>query len=284
MGSTPQLKVVKIRRRKGDWKADTCNPAAGDSVQWKNKDPDIATFTVFFPREEVFGTRIIEGENGETQPVQLAAAATMPKGYNTRWLRRGLAELERPQHTGGLLKTQLYVEPGEKHDTVLLGLNIDPREVFSKRAGPGPTRTNPLAFDLDIPALVHRFPERAAPRAPAYTVTLGRLRAWGRHAGRALVGELTLGLKGAPPITAGRLPDYTGMDWPSPGLAEARSKGARCLRQYTRGMIEAFRALVAEAKRHFGRAAELDPSEAYASYYAFFLGDNSDRADREPAE
>ena len=73
MGPAPELKVVKIRRRKGEWKADTCNPAAGDSVQWKSKDPDIRTFTVFFPKENVFGTRLIEGTNGETPPIQLAA-------------------------------------------------------------------------------------------------------------------------------------------------------------------------------------------------------------------
>jgi tetratricopeptide (TPR) repeat protein len=34
----------------------------------------------------------------------------------------------------------------------------------------------------------------------------------------------------------------------------------------------AFRALVDEAKRHFARAAELDPSDEYSSYHAFFLG------------
>lgn len=33
-----------------------------------------------------------------------------------------------------------------------------------------------------------------------------------------------------------------------------------------------FRALVAEAKEHFEAAARLDPSDEYASYYAFFLG------------
>lgn len=33
-----------------------------------------------------------------------------------------------------------------------------------------------------------------------------------------------------------------------------------------------FRALVDEAKRHFARAAELDPSDAYSSWHAFFLG------------
>ena len=38
----------------------------------------------------------------------------------------------------------------------------------------------------------------------------------------------------------------------------------------------AFRAMIDEAKRHFARAAELDPSEEYASYYAVFLGDGSD--------
>jgi tetratricopeptide (TPR) repeat protein len=40
------------------------------------------------------------------------------------------------------------------------------------------------------------------------------------------------------------------------------------------GDPDAFRAMVAEAKSHFTRAAELDPSEEYSSYYAFFLGDS----------
>lgn len=34
----------------------------------------------------------------------------------------------------------------------------------------------------------------------------------------------------------------------------------------------AFRALVEESKQHFERAAALDPSDEYSSYYAFFLG------------
>ncbi len=33
-----------------------------------------------------------------------------------------------------------------------------------------------------------------------------------------------------------------------------------------------FRRLVEEAKTHFAKAAELDPRDEYASYYAFFLG------------
>lgn len=33
-----------------------------------------------------------------------------------------------------------------------------------------------------------------------------------------------------------------------------------------------FKALVAESKEHFSRAAELDPTDATSSYYAFFLG------------
>ncbi|MEZ4236167.1 MAG: hypothetical protein R3F59_08390 [Myxococcota bacterium] len=39
------------------------------------------------------------------------------------------------------------------------------------------------------------------------------------------------------------------------------------------GDPDTFRAMVAEAKAHFAKASELDPSEEYASYYAFFLGD-----------
>ena len=37
-----------------------------------------------------------------------------------------------------------------------------------------------------------------------------------------------------------------------------------------------FQALVAEAKQHFERAAELDPDDTNASYYAFYLG-NADQ-------
>ena len=38
------------------------------------------------------------------------------------------------------------------------------------------------------------------------------------------------------------------------------------------GEPEAFRALLAESKVHFEQAATLDPSDAYSSYHAFFLG------------
>lgn len=34
----------------------------------------------------------------------------------------------------------------------------------------------------------------------------------------------------------------------------------------------AFKNLVDESQRHFGRASELDPRDEYASYYAYFLG------------
>jgi tetratricopeptide (TPR) repeat protein len=38
------------------------------------------------------------------------------------------------------------------------------------------------------------------------------------------------------------------------------------------GDPEVFREMVREAQQHFARAAELDPSEDYASYHAFFMG------------
>jgi len=38
------------------------------------------------------------------------------------------------------------------------------------------------------------------------------------------------------------------------------------------GDPEVFKGLVAEAKQHFERAADLDPRDDYSSYYGFFLG------------
>src|SRR5690606_14016770 len=38
------------------------------------------------------------------------------------------------------------------------------------------------------------------------------------------------------------------------------------------GDPDEFRGLVEESRVHFARAAELDPSDEYASYHAFFLG------------
>jgi len=38
------------------------------------------------------------------------------------------------------------------------------------------------------------------------------------------------------------------------------------------GAPERFHELVNEAKLHFGKAAEFDPSDEYASYHAFFMG------------
>jgi tetratricopeptide (TPR) repeat protein len=43
------------------------------------------------------------------------------------------------------------------------------------------------------------------------------------------------------------------------------------------GDPDTFHRMVREAKEHFARAAELDPSEEYASYYAFFLGQPTGR-------
>jgi tetratricopeptide (TPR) repeat protein len=44
------------------------------------------------------------------------------------------------------------------------------------------------------------------------------------------------------------------------------------------GDPDAFHAIVQEAKDHFARAAELDPRDEYASYHAFFLGEDGHRA------
>jgi tetratricopeptide (TPR) repeat protein len=38
------------------------------------------------------------------------------------------------------------------------------------------------------------------------------------------------------------------------------------------GDAAVFRSLVDESRRHFARAAELDPQDEYASYHAFFMG------------
>jgi len=40
-----------------------------------------------------------------------------------------------------------------------------------------------------------------------------------------------------------------------------------------------FKRIVAEAQQHFSAAAKLDPSDDYASYYAFFMGVDSDGND-----
>ena len=42
------------------------------------------------------------------------------------------------------------------------------------------------------------------------------------------------------------------------------------------GDPDVFKKLVAESKAAFAKAAELDPSDEYSSYYAFFLGDGTD--------
>lgn len=42
------------------------------------------------------------------------------------------------------------------------------------------------------------------------------------------------------------------------------------------GDAAVFRALVEEARGHFARAAELDPRDEYASYYAFFMDPSAD--------
>ena len=42
------------------------------------------------------------------------------------------------------------------------------------------------------------------------------------------------------------------------------------------GDPERFKALVSESQHHFKAAAALDPSDEYASYYAFFMGPNSE--------
>jgi hypothetical protein len=50
------------------------------------------------------------------------------------------------------------------------------------------------------------------------------------------------------------------------------------------GDPEVFRAMVRESKEHFARAAELDPSEDYTSYHAFFMGLPGATIDLGPAD
>lgn len=173
------------------------------------------------------------------RPLQLAAAATYRQASGVRQVRRALAELEK--NIGDKPRVQLFVEPQEQAQVVKLGIGIDPRDVFGTEAIAAPGDVI-AATTVDL-GMIANLVARESPEAAALLDRLDDLRGQSRLAGRALVGEMLVGLKGSKPLAYDAIGDYRRFDWQTPGAAQAGTRGAGCMRQVTRGMIEGFGAL-----------------------------------------
>ncbi|MBW2699954.1 MAG: hypothetical protein JRF33_03960 [Deltaproteobacteria bacterium] len=170
--------------------------------------------------------------------MELAMAADLPKGYDSSWLKKALAHLKDRFQGDERFRTKLLIEPGENHDTLLLGINTDPHEVFVRRQQFGPVA--PFAF--------HLSPSRLPKSHGGTFLALGQVESRGALGERAIKVETTFqrpgekksGEKKSPPY---RFANYGNLDWPSPGLRYAQSKGSACLVEVKRAMILALSAL-----------------------------------------
>ena len=161
--------------------------------------------------------------------MELAIAADLPKGYDLSWVRKTLAQLENRFQGDKRFKTKLLIEPGKNHDTLLLGINTDPHEVFDRRKQSDPVA--PFAFQLS--------PSRLPKIHGGTFLALGQVESRGALGERAIKVETTFqrpGEKKSPPYL---FANYGNLDWPSPGLRHAQSKGSACLVKVKRAMVQA---------------------------------------------
>ncbi|MBW1871703.1 MAG: hypothetical protein JRJ19_06540 [Deltaproteobacteria bacterium] len=179
--------------------------------------------------------------NDRRNPIKAALAAVFPKGYDTTWLSNGLKGIEQPQHSGGGLKTHLVVESVGDKDVVLVGMNIDPREVYSIKKTSLP-RGQLAEFSYDMSGLA----DQIGKRDPAVGKIFGQFRHLSGRAilsGRAMIGEVVIGKPQKNVALFSENLDYSGMKWPSPGLVEAKLKGSQCLNQALYAIMMAFKTL-----------------------------------------
>jgi hypothetical protein len=196
---------------------------------------------------QAFDLSIVELNFKDRQnPIKAALVAVFPKGYDTAWLREGLKIIEQPQFSTGL-KTQLVVETVAEKDVVLIGINIDPREVYTIKNSTLPD--GQLAeFSYDMSALA----DQIGKRDPAAGKIFGQFRHMSGRAflsDRAMIGEIVIGKAENNIALFSKNSDYSGMKWPSPGLAETKLKGSQCLNQALYAVMMAFKALAQASVR-----------------------------------
>lgn len=173
------------------------------------------------------------------RPLQLAAAATYRQAAGVRQVRQALAALEK--NMGDKPRVRLFVEPQDEAQVVKLGIGIDPRQVFGSRTVAPPDDVI-AAITVDL-GMIANLVARQSPEAAAVLDQLDDLRARSRLAGRAVIGEMLVGMKNGEPLAYNATGDYRRFDWETPGAAEAGTRGAGCMREVTRSMIEGFGAL-----------------------------------------
>ncbi len=184
-----------------------------------------------------------------SRPVSAAVAALMRPGFNTQPLRAALGELEREVLHGA--RFDLRTGARGRDELVSLTLGVDADEAFASSPDAEDDVLGAGRIDLQRLIAATGLQPKIAAQAPPAAAALKRLGSWrwrSRLVERALVGESLLELDPQREPAAWTDSDALATaEWHNGAPAPELSRGQRCLRRVTRGMIQAFGALAAVA-------------------------------------
>lgn len=184
-----------------------------------------------------------------SRPVSAAVAALMRPGFNTQPLRAALGELERQMLHGA--RFDLRTGARGREELVSLTLGVDADEAFASSPDAEDNVLGAGRIDLQRLIAATGLQPKIAAQAPPAAAALKRLGSWrwrSRLVERALVGESLLELDPQREPAAWTDSDTLATaEWHNGAPAPELSRGQRCLRRVTRGMIQAFGALAAVA-------------------------------------
>ncbi len=184
-----------------------------------------------------------------SRPLSAAVAALMRPGFNTQPLRAVLGELERELLHGA--RFDLRSGARGQDELVSLTLGVDPDQAFA--SSPDAADDVLAAGRIDLQRLIAAtgLQPKIAAQAPPAAAALQRLGTWrwrSRLVERALIGESLLELDPQREPAAWTDSDALATAaWHNGAPPPELSRGQRCLRRVTRGMVQAFRALAAVA-------------------------------------
>lgn len=184
-----------------------------------------------------------------SRPLSAAGAALMQPGFNTQPLRTALGELERELLHGA--RFDLRTGARGEDELVRLTLGVDADEAFGSSPDAGDDVLGAGRIDLQRLLAASGLQPKIAAEAPPAAAALQRLGSWrwrSRLVERALIGESLLSLDPQREPAAWTDSDALAADaWHNGAPAPELSRGQRCLRRVTRGMVQAFSALAAAA-------------------------------------
>ncbi len=175
---------------------------------------------------------LLAQDAGRPKAIQTAIAMSLARESDVALLRSAAARLER----SGMGDVQLVSRPQGERRLVLLGMGVDPAEVYSLD-GDRPAGGDVFRAEIDVPTLLAGLGD-LDPEAASWLDTIERLDMHLGRSGRALSAQVLVTLQDE------SRPDYVQPvgsgddDWEAPDLARARSSGARCLPRAIRVLVK----------------------------------------------